>query len=675
MFVPALTSRRLAAFALSLLLAGCAGGPGAAGPHPGTAPAGTGGASRLPPITPVSGPLRLNVSYPAPTDQIDARDSTFLLGSVGTGDATLTINGIPVPVAPNGAWIAWLPIPPDSLIQFVLVARTATDSASLDYPVRRVRRFRPPELAVWIDSTSFSPGGRAWWPADEFLPVSVRAAEGATVRIRLPDGTLIPLVPESVPEEVPWGVRAFDHDTTNLVTPRRAERYLGAIRGRALGEDPGPLFGRPADGRTGGPCCAPAAPAAELRAPVRPSAGPPVIEAIIGPDTARATWPIRLRLLDSVPALVEFNDDTAGKGGGDSLTVGRTRPGATYHWFFPTGTRTTATGRLGDDLRVRLSRRQDAWVPAADAIPLAAGLPAIRATVGSIALTPRTDRLLLRVPLSQRIPFRVEEESARLTLRLYNAVSDINWTRYGPPDRYLRDIRWLQAGDEVTITLELGGPVWGYRTRWSGNDLILELRRPPVVDPSHPLAGRLIVVDPGHPPLGATGPTGLREADANLSVALLLRDLLTQAGARVMLTRSTNVALDLLPRTRFADSVDAELLVSIHNNALPDGVNPFTNNGTSVYYNHPRSLPLAQAVERELVRQLGIRDLGVGRGDLALVRPTWMPAILTEGLFMMIPEQEAALADARGQRLYAVAVRDGIESFLRGVAQGRRDVP
>jgi N-acetylmuramoyl-L-alanine amidase len=613
----------------------------------------------------VSGPLRLNVVYPSPTDQIDARDSTFLLGSLGTGDATLSINGVSVPVAPNGAWLAWLAIPPDSIIEFTLSARTATDTASLVYPVRRARRFRPPDAPVWIDSTSFSPGGKAWWPADEYLPVSVRAAEGATVRVRLPDGTVIPLVPESAPDEVPWGVRAFDHDTSNLLTPRRAERYLGAIRGRALGEDPGPLLGG-ADARTGGPCCAPAASAA-------PAA--PVVEAIIGTDTARAAWPIRLRLLDSMPQLVEFDDDTARKGNSDSLTVGRTRPGATYHWFFPTGTRTVASGRLGDDLRIRLSRGQEAWVPAADAMPLAPGLPATRATVGSVALTPRPDLLSLRIPLSQRIPFRVEEEPRRLTLRLYNALSDINWTRYGPPDRYVTGIRWLQSGDDVMLTLDLGGPVWGYRSRWSGNDLILDVRRPPAVDPSRPLAGRVIVVDPGHPPLGATGPTGLREADANLSVALVLRDLLAQAGARAILTRSTSVSLDLLPRTRFADSVGAELLVSIHNNALPDGVNPFTNNGTSVYYNQPRSLPLAQAVERELARRLGVRDLGVGRGDLALARPTWMPAILTEGLFMMIPEQEAALADARGQRLYAVAVRDGLEAFLRGVARGRMDVP
>jgi N-acetylmuramoyl-L-alanine amidase len=663
MFVPALTRRWLVGLTVSILAGGCTSGPG---PGP-AAPASSAG--HLPPIMPVLGPIRLNVVYPTPTDQIDARDSTFLLGSVGTGDAGLTINGIPVPVAPNGAWLAWLAIPPDSVLEFTLVARRAADSATLVYPVRRVRRFRPPGLAVWIDSTSFSPAGRVWWPGDEFLPVSARAAEGAEVRIRLPDGTLIPLVPESAPEDVPWGVRAFDHDTANLATPRKAERYLGVIRGRALGEDPGPMLGGPADVRTGDGCCVPAAPTPSSVAAL------PIVEAIIGSDTARANWPIRLRLLDSLPALVEFNDDTAGKGTGDSLTVGRARPGATYHWFFPTGTRATATGRLGDDLRVRLSRGQEAWVPAADAMPLPPGRPATRATVGSVTLTPRPDRLTLRVPLSQRVPFRVEEESSRLTLRLYGALSDINWTRFGPLDRYVRDLRWLQQGDEVTLTIDLGGPVWGYRTRWSANDLLLELRRPPAVDPSHPLAGRLIVVDPGHPPLGATGPTGLREADANLAVSLMLRDLLTQAGARVLLTRSTNTALDLLPRIKFADSVDAELLVSVHNNALPDGVNPFTNNGTSVYYNHPRSLPLARAVERELVRRLGVRDLGVGRGDLALVRPTWMPAILTEGLFLMIPEQEAALADRRGQWLYAVAVRDGIAAFLRGVALGARDVP
>ena len=51
--------------------------------------------------------------------------------------------------------------------------------------------------------------------------------------------------------------------------------------------------------------------------------------------------------------------------------------------------------------------------------------------------------------------------------------------------------------------------------------------------------------------------------------------------------------VDLWPRVALAESAGAELLVSIHNNALPDGINPFTNNGTSVFYNQPRSVPLA----------------------------------------------------------------------------------
>ncbi|MBA3258577.1 MAG: N-acetylmuramoyl-L-alanine amidase, partial [Gemmatimonadales bacterium] len=191
------------------------------------------------------------------------------------------------------------------------------------------------------------------------------------------------------------------------------------------------------------------------------------------------------------------------------------------------------------------------------------------------------------------------------------------------------------------------------------------VRRPPAIDEGDPLRGRLIAVDPGHPPAGATGPTGLREAEANLGVALELRRLLEAAGAKVLMTRTGDTPLDLWPRIALAEAAGAELLISVHNNALPDGINPFTNNGSSVYYNHPRSAPLARAIQEELVRRLGLRDLGFGRGDLALVRGTWMPAVLTEGLFMMLPEQEAALRSERGRRAYAVAVLDGIRRYLK----------
>ncbi|HET9709706.1 MAG TPA: hypothetical protein VFP39_15510, partial [Gemmatimonadales bacterium] len=50
--------------------------------------------------------------------------------------------------------------------------------------------------------------------------------------------------------------------------------------------------------------------------------------------------------------------------------------------------------------------------------------------------------------------------------------------------------------------------------------------------------------------------------------------------------------------------------------------------------------------------------------DYALVRPTWMPAALTEGAFMMMPDQEAVLASDVGQQRYAEGLFKGIVDFL-----------
>jgi len=305
-------------------------------------------------------------------------------------------------------------------------------------------------------------------------------------------------------------------------------------------------------------------------------------------------------------------------------------------------------------------------VNAADAVPLAPGTPPPGGAVGSVRLQAGPGSVTLRVPLAGKLPFQVTEQERSLGLRIYGAASNINWMQYGEADRLVTRMTYGQpAADEVTITLELSRRVWGYRTRFEGRDLLLEVRRPPPIDARHPLRGRTIVLDPGHPPLGARGPSGLWEPVATLAVAYKAKQLLERAGATVLLTRTDPMPVDLFPRTRFAELHDADVLVSIHANALPDGVNPFVNNGTSVYYFQPRSAALARELERALVAELGVRDLGMGRGDYALVRPTWMPSALTEALFIMIPEQEALLASDDGQWRYARGVTRGIEDFLR----------
>jgi N-acetylmuramoyl-L-alanine amidase len=631
------------------LAAGCARRAPSAGPIPIPTAADTAPLpSRLPPVAPVRGPLALRVVYP-PTDAVlQVRDSTFLFGSSGSGDAAVTINGQPARVWPNGAWLAYVALPADSIVPLQIVARTATDSARVIYPLRRAvpEAGRRTVGGAWIDSLSLSPVGRAWVGRNEYVALRARAAEGAQVRLVLADGTVVPLVPQPEPVEVPVAVRAFERDTAVPTPALTRDRYVGLLRGRAVGPDPGPVVAFP-----GGTS--------------PPDTNWATVEAIAGADTARVHWPLQVAVLDSIPVTVEFDDDTSGTGTSDSLTVGRAIPGGTYAWFFPTGTRGQVSGRRNDELRLRLGADAEAWVPAADARPLAPGGPAPAAVVGSVRLIARPDRVSLRIPISQRVPFRVEEGERTLAVTFYGAVGDVDWMRYGATDSLVRRLTWRQdATDQVTLSLELGMPVWGYRSRWDRADFVLDVRRPPAIDAGHPLRDRVIAIDPGHPPGGATGPTGLREAEANLGVALEVERLLTAEGAKVIMTRTSDSVVDLWPRVARAEQAGAEVLVSIHNNALPDGLNPFINHGTSVYYHSPRSVPLARTTQAALVRRLGLRDLGIGWGDLALVRGTWMPSILTEGLFMMLPDQEAALRTPQGRGLYAQAVVDGLRSYL-----------
>jgi N-acetylmuramoyl-L-alanine amidase len=191
------------------------------------------------------------------------------------------------------------------------------------------------------------------------------------------------------------------------------------------------------------------------------------------------------------------------------------------------------------------------------------------------------------------------------------------------------------------------------------------------VDPARPLAGLTIAVDAGHPPGGATGPTGLWEPVAVLPVAERVRDLLQQRGATVVMTRTTADAVGLAARPALARRAGAHAFVSVHLNALPDGVNPFTANGTSTLFFHQHSEPLARAVQAQLVRRLGLRDLGIHYQNLAIARPPWMPAVLAEGLFLMLPEQEAAMRSPAGRERYARGIVDGVEAYFHSLAGGR----
>ena len=510
----------------------------------------------LPPVPAAPGPLRISVVYPRAGQLLTARDSNFIFGSVGTAGATLTVNGTPVQTLPNGAFLAFLPVPPGPDPRYELVAAAGADTARV------------------------------------------------AVAVRLP--------PPPAPTPLPG--------SDSLQAAGRDSAAARADSGRVVS---------PADSARG-------------------TAGP-----------AR----------DSVAYVALGAADSAAVSDTDRVVYGRPTPGGTYKWFFLPGTVVPVTGRSGDWVRVGLDERLDAWVSAADATPLPPGTPAPRRVARNVRVLPAPGWVDVVIPTGTRPPHQVEELDGAIALTLFGTTGNTDIVQQLAGDPLVRHVSWTQEGrDRARYVVHLARAPYGYLAFWNGSGFVLRVRRPPEVRAAAPLRGLTIAVDPGHPPIGATGPTGLYEAVPTLAIGLRVRQLLEERGAQVVMTRVSPSAVALGDRPIMARRANAHALVSIHLNALPDGVNPFTAHGTGTYWFHPHAVPLARAMQRALVRRMGLRDLGIYYDNLALARPTWMPAVLAEGAFIMIPEQEAALRTPQYQEAYARGIVEGLERYFGGLA-------
>ena len=366
-------------------------------------------------------------------------------------------------------------------------------------------------------------------------------------------------------------------------------------------------------------------------------------------------------------------------GGADTLASGsdaiyaRPTPTGTYRWFFPRGARLSVLERRGEQYRVQLDPGTEAWVDARNLNVAESGAPPAPAEVAA-TVTRSAEAIDVRARAGGR-PFLVETTETGAVVTIYGATG-VTLSGTGAASATAQP-----GAGSSRITVSTGGMPWGYKAWYEGNgDLVVRVRQAPRIDAGNPLRGIRIVIDPGHPPAGATGPTGLYEGDANLAIALPLAEKLRARGAEVILTRtgreglvsSTSSSEELRARVQLAVDRNAHLLVSVHNNAFGEGQDPFRAHGTSVYYFHPQAAELARALDAEIVAVTRIPDIGARTSNLALARPTWFPAVLTESLFMPIPEQEAALRDPAFVERLADAHLRGIEAFLRARAGGSR---
>lgn len=189
------------------------------------------------------------------------------------------------------------------------------------------------------------------------------------------------------------------------------------------------------------------------------------------------------------------------------------------------------------------------------------------------------------------------------------------------------------------------------------------------------IGGLKICLDPGH---GGDnhiqnykrGPTGLREAEINLRVALYLKEFLEKSGATVILTRDGDYEIDLKKRTEMANFNQADIFISLHHNAA---TNPQTNYASTWYHGDadfaPASLDLARYIQQSLVENLRLpQQLPTGLLSDYLMHPNGfgvlqnlnMPGVLLEISFFTNPQEEKLLSKPEYNRLEAYAIYLGI---------------
>ena len=226
------------------------------------------------------------------------------------------------------------------------------------------------------------------------------------------------------------------------------------------------------------------------------------------------------------------------------------------------------------------------------------------------------------------------------------------------------------------------------------------------------LGAKTIVIDPGHggPDPGCIGKSGLKEKDVALDLSLRLQKLLqNRGGLDVILTRESDIFIELTDRTVIANQKKADLFVSIHLNANRNrkktGVETFflnvnpdpavmeiaaRENATSTktmgamveiskqIFLHTKVLEsreLAGRVQQSLFKTLdrsfdGIRSIGVKGGPFWVLIGGEMPSILVETTHLSNTKDESRLKTDAYRQAVAQGIFEGIMDYIHSLGKG-----
>ena len=194
------------------------------------------------------------------------------------------------------------------------------------------------------------------------------------------------------------------------------------------------------------------------------------------------------------------------------------------------------------------------------------------------------------------------------------------------------------------------------------------------------LKNKIICIDPGHggADVGAIGMMNGKkyyEKDITMAIAKPLRELLKNAGAKVVMTHATDKDVyapyaddvkELQARCDIATKADADAFISIH-------IDSFSNaaiDGTTVYY-YPKAsndLVLAQRIHYAIISNLAIPDRGVRSNDLYVNVHTKMPSVLVEMGFISNTHRLKMLTSSWGAKSIANSLYEGLIDYFAQIA-------
>jgi N-acetylmuramoyl-L-alanine amidase len=350
------------------------------------------------------------------------------------------------------------------------------------------------------------------------------------------------------------------------------------------------------------------------------------------------------------------------------------------------------------------SARRLVAVPLLLAVLLVGLLPAATVTANNTITELQVAPLYYRTATSGAADIRLNlRRAARVTVTVHRPNGRIVRT-LAKNVRLARGLRTWKWNGRNQAGNELRDGVYRVRvTAVNGRGKVSEAQRfrkglPPIF-PARPRA-IVVVIDPGHGgQYWGAHRQGNREKHYNLDIAFRLRTLLRQAGVRVVMTRTTdtevnspardvngdgkiNRADDLAARIDVANRARADLFISIHNNASSCRC----VRGTEVFANRfrswtPETLDFASLLHREQMRALSAFrsrqyrpiNRGVKSGKFFIMaphspprnpRPSLMPTLLTESLYVDNSIEVALLQRAAVRQALATSFYVGIANYL-----------